>query len=485
MVNKDKKSSETQSLRKKFNESVIRFVISERNIFEIGFFSAVDTKLAKENKYKKITITRKLDNAKIEFSAEIIASNLGWLPSVPDQDKWFALMSLVNEEKRRMGVVTNPFILTISDILKKLDLADSGENYDAVKQWLIRMRETSIRSSGAVYIIEENGEKKRQYGIDAFSPLNRVCVIGEILEDGSVMEHTEVEFSHWQLKNINSNKSFLQLDLAEYLAIKNILAKALIPVLQNWFYPDMVRELGYFEKRYDLFCQFFNITQYKQISQIKRKLKPSFDELVRLKHLRAWDIVKLANNDGYKIVLYLGEKYIDITKFNKLLEVPTLEEVSQKLLLKMQLEQQANQTNQSTSLSNEQQTFINQLVQNFQVLEWKATELVTNNLEETRRQLEAFKYRYDVKLTNKAGWIIEAIKSGYAVPESYNEIKQKEQSEVEYKIRQSKIDACSFCDQSGWLHLISLDNKKSVHKCNHTQELINEFTSNGIVVRKI
>lgn len=485
MVNKDKKNSKNQALQEKLNDSVIRFVSSERNIFEIGFFSAVDNKLAKDNKYKKITIIRNQDNTKIELSAEIIASAFGRLPSVSDQDKWLALMSLVSEEKKRTGIVTNPLIFSTSTLLKKLNLVDSGENYKEVAEWLFRMKQTTIISNGAIYIIEKTGDKVRQYERKAFSPFNIVYIKGEILEDGTRIEDNTVEFSEWQLKNINSNKSFLQIDLAEYLTIKNILAKALIPVLQNWFYPDMVRELGYFEKRYDFFCQFFQIIQYKYISHIKRTLKPSFDELVKFKHLRAWDIVKLTNRNEYKVVFYLGEKYIDAAKFTKLIEVAAPEEVSQKLLLKMQPEQHLSQTSKLTSLTTEQQTFINQLVQNFQVGEWKATELVTNHPEETRRQLEAFKYRYNVKLTNKAGWIIEAIKSGYAVPESYNEAKRKEQSDAEYKIRQSRIEACSFCDQSGWLHLILPDKKKSVHKCNHTQKLIDELTSNNVLVKKI
>lgn len=485
MAKKDRNKTQDQSLQTKFNNSVIRFVISERNIFELGFFSAGNNKLTKDNKYKKITIIRNQANTKIELSAEIIASSLGWLPSISDQDKWFALMSLVNEEKKRKGVVTNPFIFSASDLLRKIALVDSGENFNDVKQWLLRMKQTNIVSSGAVYIIEENGEKKRQYGTDAFSPFDRVYILGDILEDGTVVEYTGIEFSEWQLKNINSNRSFLQIDLVEYLTVQYMLTKALIPILQNWFYPDMVRELGYFEKRYDAFCQFLRITQYKHLSDIKRKLKPSFDELVELKHIRAWDIEKLASGDGYKIILYLGEKYIDVTKFTKLMETPTPEEVSQKLLLKMQPAQQSNQPSQSTSLTTEQQTFINELVQNFQIGESKATELVTNHPEETRRQLEAFKYRHDGKLANKAGWIIEAIKSGYAVPESYNEAKKKEQTEAEYKIRQSKIEACLFCDQSGWLHITPPDKKTCVYKCNHTQKLIDEFTSNGILVRKI
>ena len=69
MAKKDEESPQNQSLQTKPNNSVIRFVISERNIFELGFFSAVDNKLTKNNKYKKITITRNQDNTKIELRA--------------------------------------------------------------------------------------------------------------------------------------------------------------------------------------------------------------------------------------------------------------------------------------------------------------------------------------------------------------------------------------------------------------------------------
>lgn len=483
MAKKDKDKKRNQALETKSNYSVIRFVNSEKNIFEIGFFSAVDTKHTKDNKYKKITITRNQENTKIELSAEIIASAIDHLPSISDQDKWFALMALVNEEKKRVGVITNPFIFNTSDLLKKIGLVDSGENYNDVKQWLLRMKETSIRSSGAVYVIEENGEKKQQYGTRAFSTFSTVFIKGDILEDGTIQQENAVDFSEWQLKNINSNKSFVQVDLEEYIQVKNTLAKALIPVLQSWFYPDMVRELSYFEKRYDAFCQFFKTTQYKYLSQIKRTLKPSFDELVNLKHLRAWDINSLANEDGYKIVFYLGEKYINLERFTKLVNHPTPEEVSKKLLLKMPPEPQLNQpSKQSTTLTIEQENLIKQLVEDFQVGEWKAKELVANCYEEAKRQLEAFKYRYDVNLSNKAGWIIEAIKNAYAVPEAYIEAKRKTQAEEKHKIWQAKVNACKFCDKDGWLHLTKLDNKTFVRRCNHTQELVNQLISEGLAV---
>lgn len=463
----------------------IGFINSEKNIFEIGFFSAVDNKKAKKNKYKKITIIRNQDNAKIEVSAEIIASAIGHLPSISDQDKWFGLMSLVTEEKKKIGIITNPFIVNISDLLEKIKLNNGGKNYNDVKKWLLRMRETSIRSSGAIYIVDEKGEKKRQYGTDAFSTFNRVYVKGDILDDGTIQEETAIEFSEWQLKNINSNKSFLQVDLIEYLKIKNTLAKALIPVLQNWFYPDMVKELGYFEKKYDSFCEFFNVTRYIYLSKIKETLKPSFEELVGLKHLRAWDILKNINNDGYKIVFYLGEQYINVDKFTKTINIPTQKEVSERLLLRMKPEQENQSSQPAVSLSTEQENIITELTQNFQVEKQKAIELATKNYEESKRQIEAFKYRYDMKLTNKAGWIIEAIKSGYTVPDAYIEAKRKEQSEIDKKNWQTKIDNCSLCDENGWLHITNQNGKSSLQKCNHTQDLINSFISKGLTVQKL
>lgn len=485
MAKKDKDKKKTQALETKNNDSIIRFVNSEKNIFDIGFFSAVDTKHTKDNKYKKITITRNQEHAKIELSAEIVASAIGHLPSISDQDKWFALMSLVDEEKKRFGLIYNPFVFNSGEILKRIGLADAGRNYREVEEWLDRMCETSIRSEGAVYIID-GGKKDKQYGKDRMRVFDRALTKGRTLDDGTKAEENYVWFSEWQLKNINSNKSFVRVDLAEYFKVKNTLAKALIPVLQNWFYPDMVRELGYFEKRYDAFCQFFKTTQYNYLSKIKEKLKPSFDELVNLKHLRAWDINKLVNEDGYKIVFYLGEKYIDLEKFTKLVNPQTPEEVSQKILLKMQSERQSDlQSSQSTTLTSEQEDLIKQLVKDFQVVEWKAKELIVNCYEEAKRQLEAFKYRYDVNLTNKAGWIIEAIKNAYAVPEAYIEVKRKAQTEEKHRIWQAKVTACKFCDKDGWLHLTKPDNKTLVHRCDHTHELVNQLISKGLTVNNV
>jgi hypothetical protein len=149
----------------------------------------------------------------------------------------------------------------------------------------------------------------------------------------------------------------------------------------------------------------------------------------------------------------------------------------------MQPETRPNQqSKQLSTLTVEQKHLIEQLVQDFQVGERKAEELIANCYEETKRQLEAFKYRYEINLTNKAGWIIEAIKNAYAVPEAYIEAKRKAQAEENHKIWQAKVNACTFCDKDGWLHLTNPDNKTFVRRCNHTQELVNQLISEGLTV---
>ena len=64
-----------------------------------------------------------------------------------------------------------------------------------------------------------------------------------------------------------------------------------------------------FEKRYDELCQILNIRRWAYFSKIKEKLGPSLDELTKFGYLADWRIEHTSDNQGYKILLFHGEKF--------------------------------------------------------------------------------------------------------------------------------------------------------------------------------
>jgi hypothetical protein len=126
------------------------------------------------------------------------------------------------------------------------------------------------------------------------------------MPDGNLADQNYLWLSDWQLENINNNYLF-PLDLETYKRLKNHIAKALVPLLQIWLYAT--REGGSFEKRYEDLCQILNISQYRHLSKIKEKLGPSLEELKKHQYLAGWFIKETLQRDGFKVILYHGEKF--------------------------------------------------------------------------------------------------------------------------------------------------------------------------------
>jgi hypothetical protein len=136
---------------------------------------------------------------------------------------------------------------------------------------------------------------------------DRAVSVGSELEPGKCADKNYVWLSEWQLENINNNH-LLPVDFETYRKLKNHISKALAPLLQVWLYAS--RQDGYFEKRYDELCIILNVTQYRHLSQIKRKLRPSLDELQSYGYLARWDVATTANDRAFKVVFYHGQRFL-------------------------------------------------------------------------------------------------------------------------------------------------------------------------------
>lgn len=94
----------------------------------------------------------------------------------------------------------------------------------------------------------------------------------------------------------------------------------------------------------------------------------------------------------------------------------------------------------------------------------KARELVLTKGEVVERQLSALPYRDIGKnQKNPAGWIVAAIESNYALPESYKAALETEKQVKKGEAERAKKEACTFCGPTGFRYMKG----RGVKKCSH------------------
>jgi hypothetical protein len=281
-------------------EAATQFIKVERDLAALGFFSPTH----KDLRGRRVKIVR-LSGGEVERKIRIVTGGNYGLPGTGDLDKWLALQSLLNAIQRAEGVVANPVTFTTADLLNLLGVRkDSGKNYKDVEDWLDRMCATSIESEGSGIL---SGKRKfaKLRGLRVF---DKAVSVGRELDGGAIATKNFIWLSAWQLESINSN-NLIPIDLTTYLALKNAIAKTLLPLLQVWFYAT--HEAGTFEKRYDDLCELLGIRRYDARSDIERKLKPSLDELMRHGYIATWSVERSKVGGGFKLALRHGPRFTE------------------------------------------------------------------------------------------------------------------------------------------------------------------------------
>ena len=270
------------------------FTKVDNNLTGIGFFTASSKRSRKAIEKSTVTIDQG-----IEHRISILPSAKYGLPITQDQDYWLALMKLVSEHLQAKGKLSNPFTFTAAELHHVLGQCNSGNNYQAVNEWLNVMAFTGIE--GGAY----NTARKTWYA-EKTHALDRVITAGKELPGGVITDRNQVWFSQWQLDDINAGH-LIPIEFDTYIRLKNNIAKNLVPYLQEWLFAS--QRDGRFEKRYEDICQLLGIRVYRYGSQMKEQLSPSLDELLAFGYLSKWTLEPMADGKSFKLVLWHGSKY--------------------------------------------------------------------------------------------------------------------------------------------------------------------------------
>ena len=278
---------------------LIRF---EKNLLQIGFFSAHDRRSAVQDLSRRIEQWVNRDGKKTKVSAEF-RSTLG-LPSTADRDKYMAFMKIAMDRKMVEGEITNPIRFSGYSMLKTLGLSDSGANYEDLNQWGMRMADTTITSEQIIY-----SSSRRKFMNKTVHVFRSFLRVGESdLSGENQTVQFVVELEDWLLENLNQSYVVPE-DFTQYRKLVRPTAKGIFVYLYVWFYASQGKEV---EKDYAELCALLNIRCYQHVSKIKETIGLSLDDLIKIGYLKKWDVKPMSSKKGYKLVLSPGRAIMNV-----------------------------------------------------------------------------------------------------------------------------------------------------------------------------
>jgi hypothetical protein len=395
---------------------LIRF---EKNLLQIGFFSAHDRRSAAQDLSRRIEQWVNRDGKKIRVSAEF-RSTLG-LPSTADRDKYMAFMKIAMERKLIEGKISNPIRFSGYSMLKTLGLSDAGANYEDLNQWGMRMADTTITSEQIIY--SSSRRKFMNKTVHVFKSFTRE---GESNLSGSNQSvQFAIELEDWLLENLNQSYVVPE-DFTQYRKLVRPTAKGIFVYLYVWFYASQGKEV---EKDYGELCALLNVTCYSHASKIKETMGLSLDDLVQIGYLKTWDIRRMSSKKGYKLVLSPGRAIMEViesTQRRQIAAYPKAQKV----------------------LSAPQQGLVTALMIHG-VDEEKAKSLCSNHdLQLLESQLEYLTCEISRdngrRIKNPAGFVVSFIEGKKSVPPSFETTlmrRAREQQEEESRRREAEKSA--------------------------------------------
>jgi len=275
----------------------------EKNLSTIGVFTP---RLTRPKVVSKVirTMTRLPDGTLVEAQATINSHPKFGLPITADQDKFYALTKILDNIRQKRGIIQNPVTFTYGEMLRVLGRKKNGDAHREVDEWLMRMKHTVIMSEGVVWL---SGRKR--YSTDAFNVFDRVIGVGEELDNGEKAGLIYVFLSSWLLENFENNY-VLPIDYELYRELKFPIAKALVPLLQVWFFASRHNRKTTIEKRYLDLCELLGIERGRKLSRIMQTTENALNELQNHRLIRFWEFQRTADGKDYKLVVAAGDRFV-------------------------------------------------------------------------------------------------------------------------------------------------------------------------------
>lgn len=277
---------------------VVNLVRPEKDLLEMGYFGAHTRHGPNSNVKRKVTLSTK-DNKVQRFVTFDAPEDLG-LPNIADQDKFYAFMKILFEERSAKGLKNIPteIDLPAARLLSELRLTDGKDNYEALAEWGRRMASTTIHSQKAIY------NPETQTYTDETTHVFRSFYATTTMQAGrSPVVTYKIRLEDWVVRGL-THAYIVPEDLDKYRQLSRPVAKGIFNQLHLLFYASDGRPV---EKDYENLCSILNVRSFKYVAKIKEKMGPALEELVSIGYLKSWKVARMSTKaNAYKIVMEAG-----------------------------------------------------------------------------------------------------------------------------------------------------------------------------------
>ena len=281
---------ETDESRDVITHEIIR---SEVNFLVFPFFALWDKDVNKRTETEYVAVIQRGDKkAKIEWN--VVATSKYGYPGPLAKN-----IHKVIEEKvsQLIPPVENPICIgAFSKFAEKMKLNTKGGTfYKDIKEALVRIVTTSVRSKGAFY---SKGDEK--YIDDTFHLYDRIVFRGEKLRSGEIAEDNYIYLGSWYLDNINA-RYVKPIDYDYYQSLSLPIAERFYEILSVKFYGLLEGGGKFIRYRYSTLCDLLPSKKQKYLSWAKKSFNPSHNKLVDTGFLSgvSWEKIKGVKGDWH------------------------------------------------------------------------------------------------------------------------------------------------------------------------------------------
>jgi hypothetical protein len=294
-------------------------VAAEKNLEEIGFFSASST-TGPQPRTKTVHWTRDRDGKQLEIEVTILGRQFG-LPNTWDLDLYRAFQHILWARYISKDLpIPDPIPFTSPDLLLHARKEYGGKQGDAVYRWMQKMMLTGIASKGAVFDagrgtwVTTPTPKARRARKPERDLLYTLTVFRQVTQEGHMVQGIRASrnmawLQDWYRSNLE--RSFTKpVDVDLHFSLARPLSKILFAVLDVMLYAGE----GHACKRYDDLCAVLGIAQKNHFSKIREQLDPAFEELKAMEYLRSVQYRRSKDDTTWTITWDAGRRWFDSGK---------------------------------------------------------------------------------------------------------------------------------------------------------------------------
>lgn len=279
------------------------YILTEVFLENTGYFTP-SSKTIKDVRVKEKPVGEKTtaDGVKKIIKVIIRASGELGLPITSDLDYYRAFLKICDNIVDSDGRFHLPIKVSSYQLAKIAGKKWNNQTRKEIKAWLQKMNFTGI--TGGMY-----RAKTKDYD-DGFSGVvfSQVIYKGGKVKEGTTADANYIWPAPWWLSNYFYNY-VKPIDFNLYLRLRKPIAKALYSLLENGWYAS---KGTVYAKSYEDLCSEFLLTPNKYLSDIKKQLDPSHEELKKEQFLRQWEYSE--GKTGLVIKYYPGEKFFEDQK---------------------------------------------------------------------------------------------------------------------------------------------------------------------------